>query len=83
MGVAAVGCSSGETASAIPLATGVSRSAATFHSVARGVDVTYAVILPPGHSTLTGLPVCLVLHGRGDDHEAAVKLVHLVRIGRD
>jgi S-formylglutathione hydrolase FrmB len=35
------------------------------------------VLLPPGHPTGAGLPVCLVLHGKGDDHRAATKLVHL------
>jgi S-formylglutathione hydrolase FrmB len=50
----------------------------SFRSAARkGINVGYEVLLPPGHSSVTGLPVCLVLHGRGDDHRAAVSLLHL------
>jgi enterochelin esterase-like enzyme len=41
--------------------------------------VTYQILLPPGATTPAGLPVCLVLHGRGDDHRAAVRLLHLDR----
>lgn len=37
------------------------------------------MLLPPGVKSAAGLPVCLVLHGRGDDHRAAVRLVHLDR----
>jgi len=52
--------------------------AQSFRSAARrGVTVDYQVLLPPGHASVSGLPVCLVLHGFGDDHHAAVKLVHL------
>ena len=37
------------------------------------------MLLPPGVKSAAGLPVCLVLHGRGDDHRAAVDLLHLDR----
>jgi hypothetical protein len=50
----------------------------SFRSAARkGITVSYQVLLPPGHSDVAGLAVCLVLHGKGDDHRAAVNLVHL------
>ncbi|MCW2546607.1 MAG: esterase [Mycobacterium sp.] len=50
----------------------------SFLSTARkGITVGYEVLLPPGHAIAAGLPVCLVLHGRGDDHRAAVNLLHL------
>jgi S-formylglutathione hydrolase FrmB len=86
VGFAAAACSSSGSAGAL----GASRSAArpaghvtsrttSFASKARGVRVTYTVLLPPGHATPSGLPVCLVLHGRGDDHRAAVALLHLDR----
>lgn len=37
------------------------------------------MLLPPGAKSAAGLPVCLVLHGFGDDHRAAVRLVHVDR----
>jgi S-formylglutathione hydrolase FrmB len=50
----------------------------SFRSAARrGITEDYQVLLPPGHTSVEGLPICLVLHGFGDDHRAAVKLVHL------
>jgi hypothetical protein len=39
---------------------------ATFASAARGTEVTWGLALPPGASA-AGLPVVLVLHGRGAD----------------
>ncbi len=81
--LAASACSaSGSLAGGAPAkpATGVTRLIRHFASVARpGVTVTYDVLLPPGHAAPSGLPVCLVLHGRGDDHRAAVELLHLDR----
>lgn len=38
-----------------------------FASSARGRDVGWSLALPPGH-TAAGLPLTLVLHGRGGDH---------------
>lgn len=38
----------------------------TFASKARGIDVTWGYAIPPDHGR-EGLPVVLVLHGRGDD----------------
>jgi enterochelin esterase-like enzyme len=56
----------------------VTTHSGSFRSAARnGIEVGYEIILPPGHVSAAGLPVCLVLHGRGDDYQAAVKLVHL------
>ena len=40
-----------------------------FASSARGRDVGWSLALPPGH-TAAGLPVTLILHGRGDDHSS-------------
>jgi S-formylglutathione hydrolase FrmB len=55
-----------------------SAGSSSFRSAARkGITVGYQVLLPPSHSNIAGLPVCLVLHGKGDDHRAAVNLVHL------
>jgi len=41
-----------------------------FASSARGRDVGWSLALPPGHTAPTGLPVTLILHGRGDDHSS-------------
>jgi S-formylglutathione hydrolase FrmB len=52
----------------------------SFTSAARqGIKVSYQVLLPPTQPAAAGLPVCLVLHGKGDDHNAAANLVHLDR----
>ncbi len=40
-----------------------------FTSSARGRDVGWSLALPPGHAA-AGLPVALVLHGRGEDHSS-------------
>ena len=40
-----------------------------FASSARGRDVGWSLALPPGHDC-AGLPVALILHGRGDDHSS-------------
>jgi enterochelin esterase-like enzyme len=51
-----------------------------FHSAARGRDVSMAVVSPvsgPPLSSAVNLPVCLVLHGRGDDARGAVALLGL------
>jgi S-formylglutathione hydrolase FrmB len=42
----------------------------SFASKARGTQVTWGLALPPG-TPATGLPVALVLHGRGDDARSA------------
>jgi dienelactone hydrolase len=42
----------------------------SFASAARGRTVGWSLALPPGEDG-NGLPVCLVLHGRGVDHTAA------------
>ncbi len=41
-----------------------------FASSARGRDLGWSLVLPPGHTTAAGLPVTLVLHGRGEDHSS-------------
>jgi hypothetical protein len=41
-----------------------------FASSARGRDVGWSLALPPGHTSTVGLPVALVLHGRGEDHSS-------------
>jgi hypothetical protein len=41
-----------------------------FTSSARGRDVGWSLALPPGHTAAAGLPVALVLHGRGGDHSS-------------
>ena len=71
------GCgSSGPVREALPL--GLTSQTDSFSSSARkGTLVTYQVLLPPGHTSAAGLPVCLVLHGMGDDHRAATRLLHL------
>jgi enterochelin esterase-like enzyme len=75
-GAALAACSS----SGQRVAAGVAASTTTFRSAARrGQSETYQVLLPPGVKRAAGLPVCLVLHGRGDDHRAAVRLIHLDR----
>ncbi len=77
-GMTLAGCSS--SGSGPGPAPGVSVSTATFRSAARrGQSETYQVLLPPGVRSAAGLPVCLVLHGRGDDHRAVVRVVHLDR----
>jgi pimeloyl-ACP methyl ester carboxylesterase len=40
----------------------------TFTSAARHRDIGWSLALPPGHSSASGLPVVLVLHGRGGNH---------------
>jgi len=40
-----------------------------FMSSARGRDVGWSLALPPGRAA-SGLPVALVLHGRGEDHSS-------------
>lgn len=77
VGAAALpGCGSSTPA----LATGITSSTTTFRSAARrGQAETYQLLLPPGVKSAAGLPVCLVLHGRGDDHRAMVRLLHLDR----
>jgi S-formylglutathione hydrolase FrmB len=44
----------------------------TFESFGRRTTVGYSVIYPHGYSASAGLPVVLVLHGRGGDHTSAV-----------
>jgi acetyl esterase/lipase len=39
-----------------------------FHSSARGRQVRWALVRPPGASPRAGLPLCLYLHGRGGSH---------------
>lgn len=53
------------TSSAGPLDGGA------FTSRACGRDVSWQLALPPGHAAADGLPVALVLHGRGGDAAAA------------
>ncbi len=44
----------------------------SFGSAARGREVTYAIVYPPGYPrTGTTLPACLYLHGRSGDHTDA------------
>ncbi len=40
----------------------------TFRSSARGREVGFAVVYPPGAGPGDGLPLCLYLHGRGGSH---------------
>nr|WP_232425462.1 alpha/beta fold hydrolase [Pseudofrankia inefficax] len=47
-----------------------------FHSAARGRTVSM-VVVSPAVGPLDGLPVCLVLHGRGDDARRGVALLAL------
>ncbi|OHV33827.1 MULTISPECIES: alpha/beta hydrolase [Pseudofrankia] len=48
----------------------------TFRSAARGLDVSM-VLVSPVAGAVDGLPVCLVLHGRGDDARRGVALLGL------
>lgn len=41
-----------------------------FASSARGRDVGWSLALPPGYADAAGLPIALVLHGRGGDHSS-------------
>ncbi len=60
------------------LAAGITGITKTFTSRYRsGNAVTYQILLPPGHDSPAGLPLCLVLHGMTDDHADAVGHVHL------
>ncbi|MFF2080083.1 alpha/beta hydrolase [Kitasatospora sp. NPDC058162] len=43
-------------------------------SAARGREVTMVTMLPPGAEASTNLPVCVVLHGRGNDAHGMVAL---------
>lgn len=66
----------GPDGSAPNVATGVLASG-KFRSVARaGRTVGWTVAYPPGRAG-TGLPVCLVLHGRGADHAAAFQQLQM------
>ena len=47
-----------------------------FSSSARRRDVGWSLALPPGHSA-AGLPVALVLHGRGGDHSTGFAQLRL------
>ncbi len=81
MGLAAA-CSSSSSASPRPERSrgpaGTTRTTHSLESAARrGATVRYDVVTPPGFTSVAGLPVCLVLHGRGDDHSSAVDLLHL------
>ncbi len=80
-GAAAGGAALAACGSSAPKpAPGVTASTTTFRSAARrGQSETFQVILPPGARSPAGLPVCLVLHGRGDDHRAAIRVAHLDR----
>ncbi|MGF1430638.1 alpha/beta hydrolase [Kitasatospora sp. LaBMicrA B282] len=44
------------------------------HSAARSRQVTLVTMLPPGTAASTDLPVCVLLHGRGNDAQGMVKL---------
>jgi hypothetical protein len=48
-----------------------------FASSARGRDVGWSVALPPGHGAAEGLPMALVLHGRGGDHSTGFTQLRL------
>ena len=52
-------------------------SSGHFASAARGRDVGWSLALPPGHPTPAGLPVTLVLHGRGGDHSSGFRQLKL------
>jgi hypothetical protein len=41
-----------------------------FASSARGRDLGWSLAVPPGHTAAAGLPVALILHGRGEDHSS-------------
>ncbi|MBT0771602.1 hypothetical protein KIH74_21870 [Kineosporia sp. J2-2] len=56
----------GQVEAGVPDAGGDDPHYATFASTARGRPVTWGWAVPPGHDP-DGLPVVLVLHGRGDD----------------
>ncbi|MEV7028315.1 hypothetical protein AB0O00_40150, partial [Kitasatospora sp. NPDC093558] len=43
-------------------------------SAARGREVTMVTMLPPGATASTNLPVCVLLHGRGNDAQGMVAL---------
>lgn len=47
-----------------------------FASSARGRDVGWSLALPPSHDA-PGLPVALILHGRGDDHSSGFTQLRL------
>ncbi|AEH08083.1 MULTISPECIES: alpha/beta hydrolase [Protofrankia] len=73
----AVGTATPTVDAAAPVPGGppaVSRT--TFPSAARGRTVSVTVVSPAG-AAVDGLPVCLVLHGRGDDARHAVTLLGL------
>jgi S-formylglutathione hydrolase FrmB len=50
----------------------------TFRSARGGREVAWTLALPPGHPA-DGLPVALVLHGRGDDDRTAFDVLGLHR----
>jgi len=51
----------------------------TFRSAARHRDVGWSLALPPGQTSVSGLPVVLVLHGRGGDHTTGFEQLGLHR----
>lgn len=59
----------GEVETAVPDAGGTAPTYATFDSAARNCAVTWGWSVPPQHSA-DGLPIVVVLHGRGDDAHA-------------
>jgi S-formylglutathione hydrolase FrmB len=51
----------------------------TFSSAARQREVSWSLALPPGHASARGLPVALVLHGRGGNHTSGFTQLGLHR----
>ncbi|MDT3439394.1 MULTISPECIES: esterase family protein [unclassified Pseudofrankia] len=70
-----VAASTGGGAAVIPRGPAVVTRTA-FRSAARGRDVSM-VVVSPVTGAVDGLPVCLVLHGRGDDAPRGVALLGL------
>ncbi|WP_211319369.1 alpha/beta hydrolase [Quadrisphaera granulorum] len=62
---------------AMPTSSPGALAGGTFASRACGREVAWQLALPPGASERTGLPVALVLHGRGGDVSAAFAQLHL------
>lgn len=66
------------TLPAPPATPGVVRTR-TFRSRFRGTDVTAAVVLPAGVTSLRGLPVAVALHGNGGSGQGTADGMHLDR----
>jgi enterochelin esterase-like enzyme len=68
-----------EPSAPTPVSASGPRASGVLVSQARGRTVSWRVAYPPGHQDGDGLPVALVLHGRGGDADSAFDEIWLDR----